>query len=137
MNTLAWISDTTISPWHSLRIPLAFIRSTGRWFSSPATPVGFESWERTANRPKEHGSNRMATFPPAQFAKSDKDGNCTVRNMPEGVSRLHVYYGDESAGPKVVVSASSANEAPVTIRLTKISDVAQQGSPKERLGRRQ
>ena len=75
----------------------------------------------------------MATFPPAQFAISDNEGYCTVRNLPEGVSRLNVYYGDESAGPKVVVSASSANEAPVTIRLTKISDVAQQESPKEAL----
>jgi thiol-disulfide isomerase/thioredoxin len=67
----------------------------------------------------------------AHFAKSDDDGYCTVRNLPEGVSRLDVYYGDLSAGAKVVVSASSAAEAPVTIRLAKLAEIAQQESPQK------
>jgi thiol-disulfide isomerase/thioredoxin len=62
----------------------------------------------------------------AQFAKSDKEGFCTVHNLPEGVSRLDVSYGEESAGAKVVVSASSAGEEPVTIRVSKPLGVAEQ-----------
>jgi thiol-disulfide isomerase/thioredoxin len=62
----------------------------------------------------------------AQFAKTDKEGFCAIRNLPEGVSRLDISYGEESAGAKVVVSASSVGEEPVTIRVSKPIDVAEQ-----------
>ncbi len=65
----------------------------------------------------------------AQFAKSNEHGNCMVRNLPEGVTRLDVNWGDQSASADVVVNATSADEEPVTIRLSKQTETAQKEPP--------
>ena len=53
----------------------------------------------------------------AQFTKSDSDGFSTLRNQPVGITNLHVKYGDQWANEKVVVTATSAAESPLDIRL--------------------
>jgi thiol-disulfide isomerase/thioredoxin len=55
----------------------------------------------------------------AQFTKTDQNGNCVVRNLPAGITRLQLRYGDQWASDKIVVSASSATEPAVNVRLVK------------------
>jgi thiol-disulfide isomerase/thioredoxin len=54
----------------------------------------------------------------AQFARSDAKGFAMVRNVPEGVQGVHVYFGDQAATGKVVVSKKQTDDV-ATIRLQK------------------
>ena len=62
----------------------------------------------------------------AQFTKSDREGYCAIRNLPEAVTRLDVHSGDQYASADIVVSATSATEEPVAIHLSKLIETAQQ-----------
>ena len=68
----------------------------------------------------------------AAFTKSDEDGYCLVRSMPEGFSGVSVSYGDESARQAIDVSPSSSTEPAVIIRLKKLAEATHQahGPPK-------
>jgi len=57
----------------------------------------------------------------AQFTKSDQAGLCTVSNLPEGICAVNFKFGEFAAREKLVLSATTADASPVTVRLTDFS----------------
>ncbi|MEX2139843.1 MAG: redoxin family protein [Pirellulales bacterium] len=52
----------------------------------------------------------------AQLIKTDVEGRATLRGLPEGVQGAHVYYGNQSAYAKVVITRKETGDV-ATIRL--------------------
>src|SRR5262249_2072790 len=55
----------------------------------------------------------------AKLAKSDREGHCVLRDVPEGTHSVYASYGDQTANAKVTVTPASASEPAVMIRLAK------------------